>query len=54
MDKKFIKVEHLLNFVLTECGDMKYYSDMYPGYETNKLEICKCFNLERIYYAYIL
>ena len=62
MNKKFIKVGHLLNFVLTECGDMKYYSDMYPfhldqqtqGYETNKLEIYKCFNLERIYYAYVL
>jgi len=51
MEPKFKTTKELLDFVLTECGDMKY---MYKGEEyahTESLSIFQNFNMERIYYA---
>ena len=66
-DKKFKTKEELLDFVLTECGDMKYWCDdtdsikdqdpMSDFWNTSyifKLEIEDNLNIERVFYAYEL
>jgi len=55
-DKKFTNIKELLDFILTECGDMKFITDFLDSSSdlTGSLQITKGFDMERIYYAYVL
>jgi len=56
IDREFKNIDELLDFALTECGDMEY--NIQKSAWTRNLELIlnikKGFNLERIYYALYL